>query len=362
MSSQLSVQTFAQNTSQAERDALDQDIGLIGQITDPVNIFFSQNDLMNLDMVDYIYFSIYTIGKNKLILWGVYNLETHEFEFDAACRYTLPQLMPIFNTWKRNRYIYAGNNVVDRARERLTALLPEHNTFTYIDNYETYRRLKYLTTYFGQGTPVNRPTSPPSGILSQVVQSFNPRQESQQQSKLQQSLLTSIRNKIQQNLPQRSKEEIRKELEKVLTEQDFANFEQMFVDWLQRVYGFEPDEIYDLPEGRTIFDDYPQQLQRFVSEIQQEIAQYEQVINRIDVDRAVNELVAALTQRFYQFFVSGPFNFASYVNSLPPCPPREACSAGQNSDNQLCDLYNYGTYPHIYQEDFERRRQAESLA
>ncbi len=82
------------------------------------------------------------------------------------------------------------------------------------------------------------------------------------------------------------------------------------------------------------------------------------MINRVDVDRAVNELVSALTKRFYQFFISGPFNFASYVNSLPQCPNRDTCT---NSDDQLCDLYNYGTYPHIYKEDFERKRSAESL-
>lgn len=357
MSSQLSTQAFAQNTQQAERDALDQDIGVVGQITDPVNIFFSQNDLMNLDTTDYIYFSVYTIGKNKAIIWGVYNLETHEFEFDAACKYTLSQLMPIFNTWKRNKYVYAGNNVVDRARERLASLLPEHNTFKYMKSYDTYKLLKYLTTYYGSGAPVPQPTSPPSGILSEVMGQFNPHSGAAPQSVIQQNVLNSIRKKVQQHSPRKSRAEIRREIEKVLTEADFRNFEQMFDDWLQKVYGFEPDEIYDIGMGLTIFDAYPQQLQRFITEIQTEMAQYEQVINRIDVDRAVNELVGALTQRFYQFFISGPFNFASYVNSLPSCPNRDACT---NGDNELCDLYNYGTYPHIYKEDFARRRQAES--
>ena len=356
MSFQLNTQTFAQNSSQTERDALDQDIGVVGQITDPVNIFFSQNDLMNLDMTDYIYFSVYTMGKNKLVLWGVYNLETHEFEFDAACRYTLSQIMPIFNTWKRNKYVYVGNTVVDRVRERLTSLLPEHNTFKYIKSYDTYKLLKYLTTYFGTGAPVSVQTNPPEGMLSKIMGQFNPHSGAAPQTALQQNVLNSVKNKIRQHSPRKSKEELRREIEKVLTEDDFHNFEQMFDQWLQRVYGFEPEEIYYFGSGLTIFDAYPQQLQRFVSEIQTEISQYEQVINRIDVDSTVNELVSALTKRFYQFFISGPFNFASYVNSLPPCPNRDICT---NGNNQLCDLYNYGTYPHIYSEDFDRQRQAE---
>ena len=290
------------DTTVALTETLDREIGVVGQITDPVNIFFNENDIANADTVDFIYFNVYTLGRKKLVLWGVYDMELDEFHFDNACRYTTPQLMSIVNTWKKNNFMYSSNLVVNRIRERFAAYSRAHDEFPDIGTYATYRKLKLLVAYFES---VSTPLS--SRISSQ------------------------------------------------LTHKDFEMLDYNFEHWLDTNYQF----TYNPNSQMTIFDDFPVQFKVYLTHLKQRLTKYETKINRHDVEKTQDDLVHELTDKFYIFFMDSGYNYTDFVNSLSACPNRQDCQTGQTGQNDHCALYSYGSYPYIYRNDIERMRQTE---
>lgn len=113
MQQQLLLPREAADTRQMENY-----LGLVSYLTDPFNLFLRVADLENED-VDLVYFFVYSLGKKKIMLWGTYSKSEQDFHIEAACRYSVAQLMPIYKYWLSQDYSYVANAVVDRIGETL---------------------------------------------------------------------------------------------------------------------------------------------------------------------------------------------------------------------------------------------------
>lgn len=137
------TEPITKNTKK-ERKQLDQYVGIIVEITDPLNLFLRIDDL-NDRRRRYIYYYIYSIGKTKVVIWGVYDRRMGRFYVDSKCKYKSTQLITMIKQWKSNGYDYILNSVKDRFSTKLNKMIglsvPE------IKSRKHYRTLKIITEY-----------------------------------------------------------------------------------------------------------------------------------------------------------------------------------------------------------------------
>lgn len=115
---QDSKQDLASQKEKDDLDNLDLFIGLVSPINDPFNVFFRLSDIQNSDST-LIYFYTYSLGKAKVILWGVYDVTTNEFLIDSSCKYNVEFLAETIKIWKRNKYDFVASEMRDRATGRI---------------------------------------------------------------------------------------------------------------------------------------------------------------------------------------------------------------------------------------------------
>lgn len=127
-------------------ELLDKKAGIVSELTDPFNLFLDMDDIVDKDR-SYVYFIVYTFGKKKLLVTGLYDKSNRNFIIDTGCRYDVRQLANLIKGWKGRGYRYVGNMVLDRAQKRFDELLPDMNATPNIPNYQAYRKLKYLIPY-----------------------------------------------------------------------------------------------------------------------------------------------------------------------------------------------------------------------
>lgn len=103
--------------TQKDQDNLDLFVGLKSPLNSPYNIFLRLKDIENNS--DIIYFYGYSMGKERVIIWGLYDKTNSEFLIDNSCQYNPNDLMIIINTWKENKYDYFFNAMKDRMSDRI---------------------------------------------------------------------------------------------------------------------------------------------------------------------------------------------------------------------------------------------------
>lgn len=124
-------------------------VGLVPRLTSPFNLFLNLKQLIDPDS-RFIYFFIYSMGKQKVILWGVYDKQDQSFHIDSACRYMTRQLSPITMQWIKSGYTYIGNSVVNRPLEILSKMVEGKASLGILNvegprmDYQEYIQKKYL--------------------------------------------------------------------------------------------------------------------------------------------------------------------------------------------------------------------------
>ena len=138
MTEQLLRYAVADNKKQKTQSL---NVGLVRELDSPFNLFLNLKQLINPDN-RYIYFYIYSMGKRKIILWGVYEKNKKEFIIDTGCKYNTDQLYTMTMKWKANNYTYIGNSVKNRPSTLISKYL-NIPTLTY----EEYTEFKYIIAY-----------------------------------------------------------------------------------------------------------------------------------------------------------------------------------------------------------------------
>lgn len=126
--------------SQENKTSLDTYVGIIHELNSPFHLYIN---ISQLGLYDYIKIIIYSIGAKKEIIWGIYDLNEYQFEFESACKYTLKQLLPFIRQWENVGYEYIANAVTDRIHLAMASFNPGNKELTR----EEYKILKYLVAY-----------------------------------------------------------------------------------------------------------------------------------------------------------------------------------------------------------------------
>ena len=117
---QVQVQTLVRKDELTQKDVDDLDlfVGLHSPLNSPYNIFLRLKDLENNNTI--IYFYAYSLGEQKVLLWGIYDRSTNEFMIDDACKYNPNDLKYILDTWKNNNYEFFFTAMRNRMTSRIT--------------------------------------------------------------------------------------------------------------------------------------------------------------------------------------------------------------------------------------------------
>jgi len=117
---QVQVQTLARKDELTQKDVDDLDlfVGLRSPLNSPYNIFLRLKDLENDS--DIIYFYAYSMGTQKVILWGIYEKSSDEFLIDNSCQYNPNDLKYILDTWRNNEYNFFFTAMRNRIVNRVT--------------------------------------------------------------------------------------------------------------------------------------------------------------------------------------------------------------------------------------------------
>jgi hypothetical protein len=126
-----------------ETDQLDLFIGLSSPLNDPFNTFFRLRDINDPNST-LIYFYIYSLGKARSILWGVYNVPENKFLIDDACKYDLRQLNEALKIWKSHGFDFVSSEL----KNRQSSLIAQNFLFKNRQKYaELYNQFKLYFMY-----------------------------------------------------------------------------------------------------------------------------------------------------------------------------------------------------------------------
>jgi hypothetical protein len=110
-------------TTQRESDDLDLFVGVKTSLNDPYNLFFRTSDIST--QAQLIYFYAYSMGKKKIVMWGVYDRSTNEFLVDNSCLYHPNNLKAILDTWNTNAYDFISSS----GKDNITSRMIKNNSF-----------------------------------------------------------------------------------------------------------------------------------------------------------------------------------------------------------------------------------------
>lgn len=128
-------------TALQKEENLEEELHIVQPLNYPYNLFLNLSELLNPDL-NYVYFFAYILGREKVVMWGVYDKLNREFYIEGSCRYTPGQLFAMTKAWKEQGQTYVANAVRDRIEERLSHYLDRPRL-----DYQEYRKLKFLLGY-----------------------------------------------------------------------------------------------------------------------------------------------------------------------------------------------------------------------
>lgn len=107
------------NVTEETQDDIDLFVGAVSPILDPFNLFLRVKDIEKGSDSEFVYFYVYSIGKSKVILWGIYDKMSEEFQIDDACQYDVKYLSDTLKLWQKNGYKYISNQTKNRFGKKI---------------------------------------------------------------------------------------------------------------------------------------------------------------------------------------------------------------------------------------------------
>jgi hypothetical protein len=285
---------FATRSAQAQEQ---QNIylGIVKPLTFPYNLFLNFSNLMDPDL-RYVYFFVYVLGAKRIVMWGVYNKLDQTFSIDGSCRYAPSQLAGMVKEWQAHNTKYVANSVANRGPLRNLINQLEQHGVTY-----TGRGVVNLTHGTGEGLWVKPITSYSQYLQDKFILGFY-------EGKL-------SREEVDDRYPE-------------LLDDFIIEFEKT-------------------TKPSPVMGDYNYKLGDYLADLAQVVRSYENSMNRTDLDtyrlpglaENLQDVVAKITQRFYDAVKTGQFETSTYYDALEQCPDLQAC---QIENEAGCSVYFYG--------------------
>lgn len=124
-----------------KQERLEEELNIVHPLNFPYNLFLNLSELLNPD-AEYVYFFAYILGREKVVMWGVYSKAEKDFYIEGSCRYSPGQLYAMTKAWKEQGQTYVANTVRNRIEDRLAFYLNEPRL-----DYQEYLKLKFLLGY-----------------------------------------------------------------------------------------------------------------------------------------------------------------------------------------------------------------------
>ncbi|SNW62063.1 Hypothetical protein ORPV_159 [Orpheovirus IHUMI-LCC2] len=163
--------TFQEPATKKTNKSKDAYLGIHNELESPVLLFLKLDDIRN--GYDNIYFFAYSMGKKKVVLWGLYNKPQNTFKLENACKYNVRILSSMLRQWDDNGYSYISNSVKDRITTKMDDYLDIKSNTPHITSYEMYRKYKYLVSFYNDRIDIyelENGTYP--GIIDDFVNDF----------------------------------------------------------------------------------------------------------------------------------------------------------------------------------------------
>ncbi len=374
---QFQVQTLATKNELTQRDVDDLDIfvGLHSPLNSPYNIFLRLKDIETNS--DIIYFYAYSIGKQRAIIWGLYDRTGNQFLIDNACKYSPNDLKIIIDTWKNNKYEFFFTAMRNRVSSRLAQFgIYGDNRNKMITLIENFKKL-YLTKLMI------------SGLLSSNGKNINgvPFDENLYNEVLNQVYSAGIEAVNEDNLKPTlellfdniESGEDTEAIRKAIGVNDWNNITpyQMnvakhilvhlflmtfltideyrvvkYIDYngdnnIKLMNAIKGTFMYEwLLEFGKVLRIY--NLEKFMVDISKDIIRLIEakinltnigVIGGPSIGSNLESLLESLSVIFEDFISKSIYSKISYVNNLTPCPSIKICEAGNKDE---CNLYSHG--------------------
>lgn len=259
-----------------QKEELERYIGIRHHFPDPYHIYLHEGDLQDRDRQSpIIRFVIYSMGKKKVIMTGIYRHYTYTssnrspFHITYACRYNTRDLMTYVNEFNE-RFINTLNVMKSRIASRVDQFLDITGP-VYLQNRDDYVQLKAWLTL----QPISRyhqPNKDTSLVASLITPNFHQRIQS---AFSQFNLIRDLDRRISMAY---------------LADEDTYELEQDVQDLLSSVI-----QILD-----------------------EDLSQYESRLNIQSVHTRSTEVVE-ISRRFAQWLQTSPYTSDTWVQSLQQC-------------------------------------------
>lgn len=273
-------------------------VGVIRRINSPFNLYMRLTDFFNNS--SYIYFVVYSIGKRKIILWGVYDKINKNFIVDSSCRYTnLNDLQNFRKASIQHNYSYVGNIVQNKINETLSRF-SNISPFHFIKSYDDYINYKFLIG-FNEG-------------------------------------------KIPFDMIPIGSQEFVKDAPLLINEFDYDNIKKEIIQYESKYVNRN-----DVPQNIIISDNVISALRK--------IPGYEN-LSSIDLTSILKNKIAPiiedLTKQFQIQIQTSEYVSSLFYDQLNTCPNLSNCNEN-DTNNKGCNMYFYGTGLHYYPGDIAAR-------
>jgi len=125
-----------------KEENVEEELNVVYPLVNPYNLFLNLSELLDPDL-NHVYFFAYILGKERVVMWGVYDKETQDFYIEGTCRYRTGQLYAMTKVWKAQGQVYVANAVKNRINERLNHYMQGKPVMSY----EQYLKKKFILGY-----------------------------------------------------------------------------------------------------------------------------------------------------------------------------------------------------------------------
>ena len=277
--------------SSAQREALEQYIGIRHAFPDPYHLYLHKNDLgINGEGSPVVRFIVYSMGKKKIVMIGFYRRygdKSMAFKVTYACKYSMRELMDLVQEWSP-RFINTLNIMKNRIQGRIDKFLnvaPD----PLIATKEDYKQLKIW-------------------LSTQPLSEYYMENKEKGDMEYRRSLISQeYMEKLYTNIPQMS---IIDNLKNEYVVSSLSGDKGRISEDINELYVFIMDKLDKL------------------------IAKYEQNLNILSMQNSNKEIVR-ISQAFYEWISSSMYSSESWYNTLDLC----SC---KNIDDPGCHIISFG--------------------
>ena len=335
------VQALVHRQTHSKEDVdLDLFAGVVAPLSSPFNLYFRVSDLERGR--DQIYFYAYSLGKDRIVLWGVYDESVNEFLIDDACRWTR-ELNDVLASLRQHDYTFQFTAVRNQITSRANQFTVFKNPKVFQADVAEFKANGFKANGFkANGFKANGFKATKQNV--DLMINYGLAIEKHFKDEVKRVILDHLNiDELEDNVLN----DMFAILHAIVFTYDYQDYKVVkymvsgFEDRVASSFMFK--YLTEIALATSSIYDVDQK--HFIMILAQELVdQYEAVINRHDIgvigDRSTDRMSSLqakleMISTFFEKFISKSiYSRSFYIDKLAKCPPKEDC--------EDCDLYQHG--------------------